>query len=64
MGDDRHVRSSNALFQAKELKLYIGKVTVLINNAGIIHGKNFFESDDDEIKQTIDTNLMGHIWVS
>jgi len=44
------------------VKKEIGKVDVLINNAGIVTGKPFLECSDEEIKQSMDVNIMAHFW--
>lgn len=47
---------------ADRVKKEIGKVDVLVNNAGIVSGKPFMECSDDEIKKTMDINIMAHFW--
>ena len=44
------------------VKKEIGKVDILINNAGIVTGKPFLECSDEEIKQSMDVNIMSHFW--
>ena len=39
------------------------KIDILINNAGIVVGKPIIDSSYDDIKRTIDINLMGVIWM-
>ena len=39
-------------------------VDILINNAGIVIGKNFLSCSDKDIERTINVNLMAHFWVS
>ena len=41
---------------AKKIKLEVGHIDVIINNAGIIVGKYFHEHSSDEIAKTIDIN--------
>ncbi|KAL7752131.1 hypothetical protein RI367_002174 [Sorochytrium milnesiophthora] len=41
-----------------------GVPTVLINNAAIVQGKYLTELTPEQIKRTIDVNLMGPIWVT
>lgn len=43
----------------------MGPVDVLVNNAGVIENTLFADPDaDDAVKETVDTNLLGQIWVS
>jgi all-trans-retinol dehydrogenase (NAD+) len=42
----------------------VGHVTILINNAGVVHGKNLVDLQDEEIEKTLGVNLMAHFWVS
>lgn len=47
----------------KEIKEKIGKVDVLVNNAGIVTGKPFFECKDEMIKKTMAVNVEAHFWL-
>lgn len=47
-------------FQVQSL---VGKVDILINNAGVVTGKSFLECDDEDIIKTMDVNTMAHFWV-
>ena len=47
-----------------QVKDDIGDVDILINNAGIVTGRNFLECDDEKIIKTMDVNTMAHFWVS
>lgn len=49
---------------AEKIKKNIGKVDVLINNAGYVTGKKFFECDDEELKKTYDINILSHLWTT
>jgi all-trans-retinol dehydrogenase (NAD+) len=44
---------------AKDILNNIGKVDIVFNNAGIVVGKSFAEHSDDEMKKTIDINVLG-----
>ena len=46
------------------VKNEVGDVTILINNAGIVSGKKFMETDDWMIQKTFEVNTMAHFWVS
>ena len=41
-----------------------GSLSVLVNSAGIVHGKTILKLTDEEINRTIDVNLKGTIWVT
>jgi len=38
---------------AKKSEILAGKITILVNNAGIVGGKDFLELDDRIIEKTI-----------
>lgn len=38
----------------------LGPPTILINNAGIVHGKPLLELTEEEVKQSLNVNLLGH----
>lgn len=46
------------------VKAEVGDVTILINNAGIVSGKKFLETEDWMIQKTFEVNTMAHFWVS
>ena len=52
------------LAQGNDIRLRYGRVTMLINNAGVSFGKDIVDSDCKEIDTVIRTNVMGPIWVS
>lgn len=45
------------------MKNSVGDVHVLVNNAGIVTGKEFLEADDASIEKTMAVNAMSHFWV-
>lgn len=49
---------------AAKVKQEVGKVDILINNAGIVTGKNFMEASDELIQKTFDVNIMSHFWTT
>lgn len=49
---------------AKRVKEEVGKVFILVNNAGIVAGKPFLDLKDEEIRKTMEVNTMAHFWVS
>ena len=50
--------------QAEEVKRRFGSVDILVNNAGVVCGKSLLECQADEIRYTIDVNLMSQFWAS
>ena len=48
---------------AEFVKKQVGDVTMLINNAGIVSGKKFLETEDWMIQKSMDINTMAHFWV-
>lgn len=47
---------------AKKVKQDVGDIDVLVNNAGIVTGKNFLQCDDSMIVKTMEVNAMAHFW--
>jgi len=47
---------------AKRVKNEVGDVSILINNAGILHARFFMETDDAKLDQIIDVNTKAHFW--
>lgn len=47
---------------ADKLRREIGDVDVVVNNAGILNGGPFLLLKDEEIKRTIDINLLAYFW--
>lgn len=42
----------------------VGDVTILVNNAAVVHGKSLLDSDDDALSKTQHINTLGQFWVS
>eukprot|EP01080_Neovahlkampfia_damariscottae_P006010 gene6010-10012_t len=42
----------------------IGHPTILINNAGIVTGKNIFDANEETIKKTMEVNVNAHFWTT
>jgi len=42
----------------------VGDVTILVNNAAVVHGKSLLDSDDDALLKSQHINTMGQFWVS
>ncbi|XP_039272464.2 retinol dehydrogenase 10-like [Styela clava] len=47
---------------AQKARMEAGDVTILVNNAGIVYGKDFMEITDEEIEKTIKVNSLAHFW--
>ncbi len=49
---------------AETVKNDVGKIDILINNAGIVSGKPLLECTDSQIEKCIDVNVMAHFWTT
>ncbi|NXK95580.1 RDHE2 dehydrogenase, partial [Formicarius rufipectus] len=47
---------------ADQVKKEVGDVNILINNAGIVTGKNFINAPDSLVEKTMEVNAMAHFW--
>lgn len=47
---------------AKLVQIEIGKVDILINNAGVVSGKSISECTDEQIMRTFDVNVLSQFW--
>ncbi|NXP22881.1 RDHE2 dehydrogenase, partial [Scytalopus superciliaris] len=47
---------------ADQVKKEVGDVSILINNAGIVTGKNFISCPDSLVEKTMEVNTMAHFW--
>ncbi len=57
------VSDKNAVYKtAAKVKKDIGKIDILINNAGVVSGKPFLECTDEEIIRTMNVNIISHFW--
>ncbi|XP_006614405.1 17-beta-hydroxysteroid dehydrogenase 13-like [Apis dorsata] len=50
--------------KAELVKKEVGKVTILINNAGVAQGLKFLDSPDKLLIRTMDVNVMSHFWTT
>ncbi|XP_043480933.1 short-chain dehydrogenase/reductase family 16C member 6-like [Leptopilina heterotoma] len=48
--------------KASILRKEVGRVSILINNAGIVTGQKFLDTPDKMIIRTMDVNIMSHFW--
>jgi len=49
---------------ADKLSKMIGSPHIVIGNAGIVIGKPFLQTEDEEVQRTIDINLMANFWLA
>lgn len=47
---------------AERVKAEVGEVTILINNAGIVNGKELLDTPDEKIEKIFDINVLAHFW--
>ena len=45
---------------ADKVKKDIGKVDILINNAGVVSGKPFLDCTDKQVRLTMEVNILAH----
>lgn len=58
------VSNSEAVYKAAaEVRRSVGDVTILVNNAGIVQGKELLEAADHLLHRTIDVNVKAAFWV-
>ncbi|XP_026879720.1 short-chain dehydrogenase/reductase 3b [Electrophorus electricus] len=50
--------------QAKVIREKVGDVTILVNNAAVVHGKSLMDSDDDALLKSQHINTMGQFWTT
>lgn len=48
---------------AAKVQSEVGKVDILINNAGILVGELLLELTDDQIQRVMNVNIMSHFWI-
>ncbi|XP_059179098.1 short-chain dehydrogenase/reductase 3-like [Physella acuta] len=49
---------------AKEVEAKFGQVTMLINNAGVVHANSIINSDPAQTEATFRTNTLAHLWTT
>ncbi|XP_028854397.1 short-chain dehydrogenase/reductase 3b [Denticeps clupeoides] len=50
--------------QAKVVREKVGDVTILVNNAAVVHGKSLMDSDDDALLKSQHINTLGQFWTT
>ncbi|XP_064480550.1 short-chain dehydrogenase/reductase family 16C member 6-like isoform X1 [Ornithodoros turicata] len=48
---------------AKEVKERVGRVDIIVNNAGVVTGKKILDIPDEMILKTFEVNTLAHFWV-
>ncbi|NXG63178.1 RDHE2 dehydrogenase, partial [Hemiprocne comata] len=48
--------------QADKVRKEVGDVTILINNAGILLGKKFLDTPDEDFERTLRVNFFSQVW--
>ncbi|KFQ09186.1 Epidermal retinol dehydrogenase 2, partial [Leptosomus discolor] len=48
--------------QADKVREEVGGVTILINNAGIVLGKKFWDIPDEDFEKTLRVNFLSQVW--
>lgn len=48
---------------AKKVEAEVGKVDILINNAGVVEGQFLLDVVDDRIERMFKINILAHYWV-
>ncbi|XP_062960353.1 short-chain dehydrogenase/reductase 3 isoform X2 [Cynocephalus volans] len=49
---------------AKAVREKVGDVTILVNNAAVVHGKSLMDSDDDALLKSQHINTLGQFWTT
>ncbi|XP_013930389.1 PREDICTED: short-chain dehydrogenase/reductase 3-like [Thamnophis sirtalis] len=50
--------------QAKAVREKVGDVTILVNNAAVVHGKTLLDSDDHALLKSQHINTLGQFWTT
>lgn len=50
--------------QAKSVREKVGDVTILVNNAAVVHGRSLMDSDDDALLKSQHINTLGQFWTT
>ncbi|XP_050009130.1 short-chain dehydrogenase/reductase 3 isoform X2 [Alexandromys fortis] len=49
---------------AKAVREKVGDITILVNNAAVVHGKSLMDSDDDALLKSQHVNTLGQFWTT
>jgi len=59
------VTDRNSVFKtADQVRKDAGQVHILVNNAGVVSGKKFWELKPESIEKVMNVNIMGVMWVT
>ena len=58
-----HSFSNFRNFTVDFLIISFDKVSILVNNAGVVSGKVLLDCSDEQIQRTFDVNVLAHFWV-
>lgn len=59
-----NVADSKAVYEtAAKVKDLVGRVDIVINNAGVVSGKKLLDISDDMVVKTFQINSLAHFWV-
>jgi all-trans-retinol dehydrogenase (NAD+) len=47
---------------ADKVRNQVGKVDILMNNAGVVSGRPFLECTDEQLRRTMEVNTLAHFW--
>uniref|UniRef100_A0A3B3SKM5 Short-chain dehydrogenase/reductase 3 n=1 Tax=Paramormyrops kingsleyae TaxID=1676925 RepID=A0A3B3SKM5_9TELE len=50
--------------QAMVVREKVGDITILVNNAAVVHGKSLIDSDDDALLKSQHINTLGQFWTT
>ncbi|XP_003746356.1 epidermal retinol dehydrogenase 2 [Galendromus occidentalis] len=48
---------------ADKVRDEVGKVSIIVNNAGIVYGKRLLELQDEQIEKSFAVNCLAHYWI-
>lgn len=59
------VTDRDAIYRtAQQIHREFGKVDILINNAGVVYGKDLLDTNDDDIMNTFNVNVISHFFTT
>jgi all-trans-retinol dehydrogenase (NAD+) len=47
---------------ADKVRNQVGRVDILMNNAGVVSGRPFLECTDEQLRRTMEVNALAHFW--
>lgn len=48
---------------ANQVEREVGFIAILVNNAGVVTGKMFLNTDEKDIQRTFNVNTFANFWV-